>query len=135
MTRIETIPNVELGVEVVGAIAKYVLLEIAPTGTDKDTTRETGQLVCIVALIVAMVFESALTRPVTGASIDATSGRGGGGGALGVMLGDELEDGDVLPLSEAVTVNVYAVPLVNPVIVQDDVATVHVKFPGEEVTV
>lgn len=106
VTRIETIPNVKLGVEVAGAIANFVLLETAPTGTDKDTTREADQLVCIVALMEVMLFESTLTRPVTGVSIDATSGKGGGGGALGIMLGVEIEEGDVLPLFEAVTAKV-----------------------------
>lgn len=45
-------------------------------------------------------------------------------------------DGDELPAELlATTEKVYAVPLVNPLTVHDVEAVVHVKLPGEEVTV
>ena len=48
---------------------------------------------------------------------------------------DAVEAEDVPPEFVAVTVNVYDVPLVNPLIVIDDALPVAVKPPGELVTV
>ena len=60
-------------------------------------------------------------------------------GAPGVVRGvTEADAVDALLVPElfvAVTVNVYAVPFVNPVTVQNVVADVHVPPPGDAVTV
>ena len=60
-------------------------------------------------------------------------------GAPGVVTG--VTDADAVEAAEfpaalvAITVNVYAVPLVRPVTVQEVVALVQVNAPGDEVTV
>jgi hypothetical protein len=60
-------------------------------------------------------------------------------GAPGVVIG--VTDADAVEAAEfpaalvAITVNVYAVPLVRPVTVQEVVALVQVNAPGDEVTV
>ena len=58
------------------------------------------------------------------------------GGPAGVIAADGVDDGPVLTAFLAVTMNVYAVPLVNPVTVAD-VAPVVVAVlpPGDAVTV
>ncbi len=60
---------------------------------------------------------------------------GGSGTAAGVTAFDVL-DGDPVPTAlVAVTVNVYAVPLVRPVMVQPSVVVVQVRPSGDEVAV
>jgi hypothetical protein len=60
-----------------------------------------------------------------------------GATSCGVTELDEVEDVDVPPALVAVTANVYAVPFVNPVIVQlpEEPVTVQVFESGVEVTV
>jgi hypothetical protein len=62
---------------------------------------------------------------------------GAPGATIGSVVIDPLaEDAEEVPaLFVAVTVNVYAVPAVNPVTVIGDVVPVAVMEPGEDVTV
>jgi hypothetical protein len=53
----------------------------------------------------------------------------------GVTAAEGNEAAEVPTAFVAVTVNVYAVPFASPVTVQLVVADVHVKFPGDDVTV
>ncbi len=56
-------------------------------------------------------------------------------GAVGVTAVDAA-DGTLLPTAlVAITVNVYGVPFVRPVTVHDRVVVVHVRAPGDDVTV
>jgi hypothetical protein len=56
-------------------------------------------------------------------------------GAIGVTLALADEDAPDTPAADAVTVKVYAVPLLNPVTVKGLDAPEAVKPPGELVTV
>jgi hypothetical protein len=72
------------------------------------------------------------------ASTDVALGDVRVGGALaGVALSEAVEDADVPVAFVAVDVNVYEVPLLNPVIVQEplDPVTVQVAPPGDAVIV
>jgi hypothetical protein len=65
----------------------------------------------------------------------ARTAPGAAGTAVG-RTGDESTDVEPVPDAfVAVTVNVYEMPFVNPVTVQDVVAVEHWNEPGEDVTV
>lgn len=66
---------------------------------------------------------------------DAETDTGAPGTVLGITAEDGLEAGPVPEEFLAATVNVYEVPLVNPVTVQDVVDVVQVLDSGLEVTV
>ena len=62
-------------------------------------------------------------------------GADGTSGPVGVTAVDAA-DAKLLPTAlVAMTVNVYGVPFVRPVTVHDRVVVVHVRAPGDEVTV
>ena len=83
-----------------------------------------------------------LTGAVQRTTADASAARAatavgadGASGPVGVTAVDAA-DGTLLPTAlVAMTVNVYGVPFVRPVTVHDRVVVVHVRAPGDDVTV
>jgi hypothetical protein len=66
---------------------------------------------------------------------EAKTAVGTPGTVTGTAAGDATDAAPVPAEFVAVTVNVYDVPLVRPVTVQEVVELVHVNEPGDEVTV
>jgi hypothetical protein len=94
------------------------------------------------AILSATTFAAAAACAATHAASQTGAGAGSGkktgAGAKGVTsfdATDALTDGP--PVLDALLVNVYGVPFVSPVTVQDPLApvTVHVAPPGDDVTV
>lgn len=92
----------------------------------------------IAAPFVAPVVNAMLafdTAPETVNPLDTVEIVGAPGVVYGVTLLDAADAEPVPAALVAVTVKVYAVPLVSPDTVQGDAPAVHVRLPGDDVTV